>query len=74
MVYKVNDQITITKVDTVKKVMFMKIDYSKVVSYTSKKHKEVMVNAHMKKLTDYFTLNFQIYGQIAKVEDEGIDL
>ena len=78
--FKINDQITITKVDKVKKNLYFKVSYADVVSFTAKKNKEVFANAYMFKLNDYFTLNFQIYGQIVDIvkaveEDvKGIDL
>lgn len=55
----------------------MEVDYSKVIDYTKKANKEVFANAYYKKLTDYYTLNFQLLGvKITKEIEvqESIDL
>ena len=76
VIIQLNDQISITA-NPDKKILTIKVDYSKVIDYTKKANKEVFANAYYKKLNDYFTLNIQLLGQKIKaevVDVKGIDL
>ena len=62
VIIKITDQISATA-NKDKKILTIKIDYSKVIDHTKKANKEVFANTYMFRISDDYTLNLQLYGK-----------
>ena len=70
---KLTDNISITA-DKNKKILTIKIDYSKVIDYTKKANKEVYANAYYKQLDKNFTLNLSLLGKKVAKKPADMDI
>ena len=63
------NNITITA-NKEKKILTIKIDYSKVIDYTAKANKEVFANLYYRKISNDYVLNLQLLGKKVAIVDD----
>ena len=72
IIIKFTDNITITA-NKDKKILTIKIDYSKVIDHTKKANKEVLANMYYTKIGEPYVLNLQLLGKkVAKISEKVI--